>query len=577
MARRKACMQRIKHLARAGGLILGLALFNSFALLNAGGMSPADASPLAAGQQEDVQVSGDGAIELRANAPPAPEVYGSFEHFGLFVSPVQRFTTPFRTLSISYDATVPRGAGLRVDVRASADGIRWRAWEPSLRSGARIAFDAPGRFAQYRLTMLGVARAAPTVRDVRLAARREPGIARALAEEQPPVAPTYRIHGTRMGMIGGRTANGHRITKRDHFVSLPSWRSLSSKGGNEYMVRITYNGRSSVAPVYDVGPWNVHDNYWDEQRERFGDLRRGYPEDHAAYFDKYNGGRAEKGKVSFPTAIDVGDGVWWDDLGIKGDRAVVDVTFLWLGTDPLAQPAPAPAAVESPAPVPPAETPPPAPPPTPPPAPPTETPTAAPPPAPPTETPTAAPPSAPPTETPTAAPPTETPPPAPPPPPPPTETPTAAPPPPPPPGEVVVDERESAFKGQAAVTWYDGPEGCGNAGHTLWTYSTVNPAESENVGRWQPRLPAEALYDVYVAIPACPSKKDVTASARYLVKHRDGTQEVAINQAAEAGKWVLLGRFPFAAGDAGFVELRDVTGDSMHVIWFDAVKWVQAP
>jgi hypothetical protein len=549
-------MQRFKHLARAGGLILGLALFNSFALLNAGDMSPIDGPPLAAGQQEDVQVSGDGVIELRANAPPAPEVYGSFEHFGIFISPVQRFTTSFRTLSISYDATLPRGAGLRVDVRASADGIRWRAWEPSLHNGARITFDAPGRFAQYRLTMLGVARAAPIVRDVRLAARREPGIARALAEEQPPVAPTYRIHGTRMGMIGGRTANGHRITKRDHFVSLPSWRSLSSKGGNEYMVRITYNGRSSVAPVYDVGPWNVHDNYWDEHRERFGDLRRGYPEDHAAYFDKYNGGRAEKGKVSFPTAIDIGDGVWWDDLGIKGDRAVLEVTFLWLGTDPLAQPAPAPAAVESPppAPPPPSTEPPPAPPP------PSETPTAAPPPP--------APP--PPSETPTAAPP--------PPAPSPSETPTAAPPPPaPPPSEVVVDERESAFKGQATVKWYDGPEGCGNASHTLWTYSTTSPAESENVGRWQPGLPAEALYDVYVAVPACPSKKDVTASARYLVKHRDGTQEVAVNQAAEAGKWVLLGRFPFAAGDAGFVELRDITGDSMHVIWFDAVKWVRAP
>src|SRR5262245_22787483 len=121
MARRKACMQRIKHLARAGGLILGLALFNSFGLLNTGDMFPDDAPPLAAGQQEDVQVSGDGVIELRANAPPAPEVYGSFEHFGIFVSPAQRFATPFRTLSISYGATVPHGAGLRVDVRASAD------------------------------------------------------------------------------------------------------------------------------------------------------------------------------------------------------------------------------------------------------------------------------------------------------------------------------------------------------------------------------------------------------------------------------------------------------------------------
>ncbi len=52
---------------------------------------------------------------------------------------------------------------------------------------------------------------------------------------------------------------------------------------------------------------------------------------------------------------------------------------------------------------------------------------------------------------------------------------------------------------------------------------------------------------------------------------------MAVNQAAAAGKWVLLGRFPFAAGEGGLVELHDVAGDSMHVIWFDAVKWVRAP
>ena len=137
-------------------------------------------------------------------------------------------------------------------------------------------------------------------------------------------------------MVGGRTANGYRIKPRDHFVSLPSRRSLSSKGGKEYMVRITYKGRSAIAPVYDVGPWNIHDDFWDAKRERFQDLRRGWPEDHAAYFDGYNHGRAEKGRVNAPTAVDVGDGVWWDDLGIKGGRALVDVTFLWLGTDPLA-------------------------------------------------------------------------------------------------------------------------------------------------------------------------------------------------------------------------------------------------
>jgi len=519
-------MRQLKHLARAGGLILGLTMSNYMTSLSPSYVPPIPASPLIAGQQKDVRVGADGAIELWANAPPAPEVYGSFKHFGIFISPAQEFSPSFHTLSISYDATVPYGGSVRLDVRSSPDGTRWSEWEPGVENGASATFDIPGHFVQYRATLLGGEDAVPSVRAVRLTPLYE-ALPSALADERPPVAPTWKLHATREGLVGRHTANGHRITKRDHFVSLPSWRSLSPEGTNQYMVRVTYNGRSSVAPVYDVGPWNVHDNYWDEKRQIYADLPRGWPEDHAAYFDHYNGGRAEKGKVRFPTAIDIGDGVWWDDLGIRGDRAVVEVTFLWLGTDPLAgQPAAPPPAP------PPAATPPPAP-------------------------------AAPPQPAAPAAPPAAAPPPA----------PAAA----PPPGEIVVDERDPAFKGQAKVKWYNGPENCGNAGHSLWTFSTPNPSESENVGRWQPALPAEALYDVYVSVPACNNGYRDTMSARYLLKHRDGTQEITVNQVAEAGKWVLLGRFPFAAGDGGFVELRDISGDSMRTIWFDAVKWVKAP
>jgi hypothetical protein len=145
-----------------------------------------------------------------------------------------------------------------------------------------------------------------------------------------------------------------------------------------------------------------------------------------------------------------------------------------------------------------------------------------------------------------------------------------------PPAEVVVDERGSNFQGHAKITWYDGPQECGQGGSALWTYTTKNADQSENTGRWQPALPGEALYDVYVSIPKCASRKPNTSSARYLIQHRDGTQEVGIDQAAKAGDWVLLGRFPFRA-EGGFVELRDVAGDSMRTIWFDAVKWVRAP
>jgi hypothetical protein len=140
--------------------------------------------------------------------------------------------------------------------------------------------------------------------------------------------------------------------------------------------------------------------------------------------------------------------------------------------------------------------------------------------------------------------------------------------------EIVVDERGSSFHGHAEIKWYDGPQECGEGGGALWTYTTTDADLSENTGRWQPALPDEALYDVYVSIPKCNSRKPNTGSARYLVQHRDGTQIITVDQAAKAGGWVLLGRFPFRA-EGGFVELSDVAGDKMRTIWFDAVKWVK--
>jgi hypothetical protein len=171
------------------------------------------------------------------------------------------------------------------------------------------------------------------------------------AKDQSPTGPTYSVFATREGLVGHRTANGHRIVPRDRFVALPDWGVLSSKGGNEFQVRVTYRDRSVVLPVWDVGPWNTHDDYWSPKR-RYNDLPVGQPMAHAAYHQRYNGGRDEFGRqIRHPNGIDIADGAFWDDLGMtKSD--VVQVTFLWLGTDPgpgqaaPADPAPSPVAVE---------------------------------------------------------------------------------------------------------------------------------------------------------------------------------------------------------------------------------------
>jgi len=65
-----------------------------------------------------------------------------------------------------------------------------------------------------------------------------------------------------------------------------------------YGVRLTRD--STVVedvPVWDVGPWNIDDNYWNEAggnprpRRLFTDLPLGKPEAEAAFYDNYNGGR----------------------------------------------------------------------------------------------------------------------------------------------------------------------------------------------------------------------------------------------------------------------------------------------
>lgn len=480
------------------GMLLGGCLMIINLLLSPPGVQAqrtAPAGSIFTGEQINTQLTPQGWITLGDDLSPAPEIYGSFARFGSYISPAQELSTPTAQFRVQLDTYQPADSAIRFDLRVSANGTDWSAWEVGLESGMLASFQRLGRYVQYRATLLANT-ALPVVQTVQITPL--PGVSTfELLQDQPAVAPTYRLHATRQGLVGRRTANGHIIKKRDRFVSLPCWCSLSSKGGSEYMVRLTYNGKSVVLPVYDVGPWNTRDNYWAAQEQRtFGDLRQGWPQDHAAYFDGHNGGRSGIGlKVRFPTAVDVGDGAWWDELGIRGDRAILEITYLWLGADPLAE-----------------------------------------------------------------------------------STPKAEPPPQPQPAqpgspEIMVDNTDPAFKSGAKVTWYDGTN-CGANGHALWTYSTRKQSDSENWGIWQPTLPNDGSYEVFVSIPNCQRGRPNTESARYRVQHRDGTTEVVINQELGAGQWVSLGRFNFAAGDGGLVALDDLTNDSMRVVWFDAVKWV---
>ena len=63
------------------------------------------------------------------------------------------------------------------------------------------------------------------------------------------------VKATREGIVGGLTASGYRIDTVVPFVALPA------RGALHRFVRVTNpaNGRSTLAIVLDVGPWNIDD------------------------------------------------------------------------------------------------------------------------------------------------------------------------------------------------------------------------------------------------------------------------------------------------------------------------------
>jgi hypothetical protein len=136
---------------------------------------------------------------------------------------------------------------------------------------------------------------------------------------------TVRLWATREGLVGRTTASGHVVTPNDHFAALPSRKALNKQ------VIVSYKGKSSTAPVLDIGPWNKDEAWWEpaSNRGQFADLPRFVPEVWAAFDQGYNKGRDATGRyVTFPAMIDLGDGVY-ADLGLQ--RADwVDVTLTWV-------------------------------------------------------------------------------------------------------------------------------------------------------------------------------------------------------------------------------------------------------
>jgi hypothetical protein len=228
----------------------------------------------------------------------------------------------------------------------------WSEWLPAeatsrgsasaTRRTVAVTLPDPATQVQARLVLTPVrtrgwgAARSPQVHGLTLTAYPASPSARSQARKAPQ---HYRVFATREGLVGGTTANGHVVGKRDVFVALPSRRALSPRNTADYSVKVCApNGRCAFAPVWDVGPWNTRDDYWNpsNRRQTWGDLPRGLPEAQAAKSQGYNGGKDQFGRVvKNPSGIDLADGMFWDALGLR-DNAWVTVDYLWTGDSPLA-------------------------------------------------------------------------------------------------------------------------------------------------------------------------------------------------------------------------------------------------
>lgn len=133
--------------------------------------------------------------------------------------------------------------------------------------------------------------------------------------------------------------------------------------------------------------------------------------------------------------------------------------------------------------------------------------------------------------------------------------------------EIVLDNAavgvQDANNGKTFVGTWCTSSGTGPYGATsLYSCGTVADAY-----RWTPQIATAGRYDVYVWWTTHINR---ISNVPYSVTHQGGTSIVLFDQKINGGKWVLVGRYSFAAGKTGFVEVKASNG----LVIADAARFV---
>lgn len=262
--------------------------------------------------------------------------------------PEQELEAPTDVIDVTMDTTGDQGRILTEARGGRSDGM-WTEWYPLGAEEGRVVFPETVIRVQLRIEMSSFEQDADvSITGVRVRpaenfeVAKENGASAKIDDVPRPYS--ARLFATRIGLVGGTTANGHVVRPDDHFVALPSRRGLATRGGGEYTVRVCGTGelgpeasgeteghtpRCAYLPVWDVGPWNIDDDHWNEERQSWRGLERGRPQAEAAYTEGYNGGLDGFGRrVRNPAGIDLADGAFEQGLRLP-TNGWVQVDYLW--------------------------------------------------------------------------------------------------------------------------------------------------------------------------------------------------------------------------------------------------------
>lgn len=139
-------------------------------------------------------------------------------------------------------------------------------------------------------------------------------------------------------------------------------------------------------------------------------------------------------------------------------------------------------------------------------------------------------------------------------------------------GETIVDEDSTCFDRSCETGdwWWDHAEGVGGASVTTYT---IDGGERDCYGRWTLEVTEGGRYSIEAhAVDVA----NLSAQARYAVRHAEGTSDVVVSQRGANG-WIALGDWTLDPEQAQWVELADntgepYTGESSTRVVFDALR-----